>query len=375
MKHNLRGFWRKLRVFLLPGFVLLGGYILYVFWGLPSVDSLPDHYLIPSVRITDRSGRLLYEILPEVGGRNTVLSMEHIPQCLKDATIAVEDRNFYSHPGIDITGILRALWINLRGGKTIAGGSTITQQAARNVLLSEDERIERSVRRKLREAILAWQMTQKLSKAEILGLYLNQINYGGMAYGVEAAAQTYFGKPASELLLPECALIAGLPQAPGVYNPFTNPALAKERQRVVLGLMEKQGILTHQELVEAEATPLSFNPAPYPIEAPHFIWIIKDQIDKLISTGVLRSHQSLVVRTTLDLDFQHLAESTLKRRIEEFQEEDGVLSHNVNNAAVVVIDPHTGEILALVGSADFFDESIDGALDMATSPRQTGSAF
>jgi membrane peptidoglycan carboxypeptidase len=190
---------------------------------------------------------LLSEILPETGGRNTVLSIEHSPQCLKDATIAVEDKNFYTHPGIDVTGILRAVWINLRGGETLAGGSTITQQVARNVLLSQDERIERTLRRKLREAVLAWQMTGKLSKDEILALYLNQINYGGMAYGVEAAAQTYFGKPAGELLVPECALIAGLPQAPGAYNPFTNPELANERQKVVLGLMEKQGYLTEAE--------------------------------------------------------------------------------------------------------------------------------
>jgi penicillin-binding protein 1C len=235
--------------------------------------------------------------------------------------------------------------------------------------------MQRTLRRKLREALLAWQMTQRLSKDEILALYLNQINYGGMAYGVEAAAQTYFGKPAGDLLLPECALIAGLPQAPGAYNPFTNPDLAKERQRVVLGLMAKEGYLTSEERVEAESTPLSFNPAPYPIEAAHFVWLIKEQIDKLRFTGVFTSHQSLVVRTTLDLDYQHLAESILGRRIEEFKREDAPLSHNVNNAALVVIDPHNGEILALVGSADYFDKSIQGALDMATSPRQTGSAF
>jgi penicillin-binding protein 1C len=366
-------FW--LTKLLVVGIIFVFGSMLYTFWGLPSVNSLPDHYLTPSVRITDRHGRLLYEILPEVGGRNTVLSIEHIPQCLKDATIAVEDKNFYTHPGIDLTGILRALRINIRGGETIAGGSTITQQAARNVLMDENERMERTLRRKLREAVLAWQMTRSLSKEEILALYLNQINYGGMAYGVEAAAQTYFGKPASDLLLPECALIAGLPQAPGVYNPFTNPDLAKERQKVVLGLMEKQGYLTHEERLAAESTPLSFNPAPYPIEAPHFIWLIKDQIDKLTFTGVLNSRQSLVVRTTLDLDYQHLAESTLKRRIEEFQSENTPLSHNVNNAALVVLDPQSGELLALVGSADYFDQSIQGALDMATSPRQTGSVF
>ncbi len=367
--------WRNIARFIFIGAVLLAGLIVYTLWDLPSIDSLPETYMTPSVRITDRNGRLLYEILAETSGRNTVLSIENIPQCLKDATIAVEDKNFYTNPGVDITGIIRSVWINLRGGETVAGGSTITQQVARNLLMNQEERTERTLRRKLREAVLAWQMTRKLSKDEILALYLNQMNYGGMAYGVEAAAQTYFGKPASELLLPECALIAGMPQAPGAYNPFTNPELAKQRQRVVLGLMQKHGYLTEEERLNAEATPLSYNPEPYPIEAPHFVWLIKDQVDRLTSAGILSPRQSLVVRTTLDLDAQHMAEDVLKRRIEGFKNEAGPISHNVNNAALVVIDPHSGEILALVGSADYFDKSIDGALDMATSPRQTGSAF
>ena len=145
--------------------------------------------MTPSVRIIDRSGRLLYDIIAQEGGRNTVLSIDNISQCLKDATTSVEDKNFYTNPGIDIAGIARALWINIKGGETIAGGSTITQQLARNLLLSQNERAERTLRRKLREAVLAWQMTRKLSKGEILALYLNQINYGGMAYGVEAASQ------------------------------------------------------------------------------------------------------------------------------------------------------------------------------------------
>ena len=366
---------KSLQYFLIGFLFFAAGPVTYIFWDLPSIDSLPDTFITPSVRITDRNGRLLYEIIPQEGGRNTVLDIEHIPQCLKDATIAVEDKNFYTNPGVDITGIARAFWINIRGGETIAGGSTITQQVARNLLMTQEERAERTLRRKLREAVLAWQMTRKLSKDEILALYLNQINYGGMAYGVEAASQTYFGKSASELLLPECALIAGLPQAPGVYNPFTNPDLARERQSIVLGLMQKQGYITDEQRVSAESTPLSYNPAPYPIEAPHFIWIIKDQIDQFISAGTLSTSQSLLVRTTLDLDAQHLAEETLKRRIDQFKQEDTTLSHNVNNAALVVLDPKNGEILALVGSADFFDESIDGALDMAISPRQTGSAF
>ena len=353
----------------------LSGYLIYTFWDLPSLNSLPDTYLTPSVRITDRNGRLLYEILPPESGRNTVLSIENIPQCLKDATIAVEDKNFYRNPGIDVGGIIRSLWINLRGGEVIAGGSTITQQVARTLLLDQDERVERTLRRKLREAVLAWQMTRKLSKDEILGLYLNQMYYGGMAYGVEAASRTYFDKSASDLLLPECALIVGLTQAPGAYNPFTNPDLAADRQKIVLGLMESQGYITHEQRLEAEAAPLSYNPAPYPIEAPHFIWIIKDQLDTLLADGIIRPGQSLVVRTTLDLDVQRLAEEKLTRRLDRFKQEDAALSHNVNNAALVVLDPQNGEILSLVGSADFFDESIHGALDMAISPRQTGSAF
>ena len=209
-----------------------GGYFVSIFYDLPSVRAIPESLNQPSVRITDRNGRLLYELIPEVGGRNTVLAVENIPQCMKDATIAVEDGNFYSNPGVDLTGIARALWINLSGGETLAGGSTITQQIARTLLL-KDEVTERTVRRKLRETVLAWQLTQTYSKDEILALYLNQIYYGGMAYGIEAAAQTYFGKPAVDLLLPECALLAGLPQTPGIYNPFTNPDLALERQKVV----------------------------------------------------------------------------------------------------------------------------------------------
>lgn len=357
------------------GFTILVGMLIYLFWDLPSIASLSEHLNTPSLRITDRNGRLLYEILPEEGGRHAVLASENIAQCMLEATIAVEDKNFYQNPGVDLEGIVRALWINLRGGETIAGGSTITQQVARNLLL-QDELGQRTLRRKLREVVLAWQMTRKLSKDEILALYLNQVNYGGLSYGVEAASQTYFGKPANQLLLPECALLAGLPQAPGIYNPFTNPELAKERQLIVLGLMEGQGYLTHEERLAAESAPLSYNPAPYPIEAPHFIWLVKSQLDGLFASGDLSINQSLVVRTTLDLDAQKLSEEIIHRHIEQFKvEERGGISHNVNNAALVVLDPQTGEVLALVGSADYFDASIFGALDMATSPRQTGSAF
>ncbi len=353
----------------------LAGIAYFTFNDLPSLDSLSEHLNQPSIHITDRNGRLLYDILPEQGGRHAVLSADDLPKCMKEATIAVEDKTFYSNPGIDPAGIVRALWIDLRGGEAIAGGSTITQQVARNLLLSPDERYQVSLRRKLREAVLAWELTRKLSKDQILALYLNQVNYGGMAYGVEAAAQTYFGKPTSQLLLPECALLAGLPQAPGLYDPFTHPDLAKGRQQVVLRLMEQQGYITHAQSLEAATAPLSYNPAPYPINAPHFIWLVKDQLDALFTSGKLDPSQSLVVRTTLDLNDQRLAEQVVTRRLDAFQPKPGAVNHNVNNAALVVLDPRNGDILALVGSANYFDASIDGALDMATSPRQTGSAF
>ncbi len=365
----------QVRPFLLGGSLIFISLLIYTFWDLPSIDSIPANLESPSIRITDRNGRLLYDILPDQGGRHAVVSFDHIPQCMKDATIAVEDKSFYNNPGVDLSGIVRALWINMRGGETIAGGSTITQQVARNLLLNQNERNAITIRRKLREAVLAWELTQKLSKDDLLALYLNQVNYGGLAYGVEAAAQTYFGKDANNLILPECAMLAGLPQAPGLYDPFTHPDLAKRRQQIVLDLMEKQGAITNQQNIEAGSAPLSYNPSPYPIEAPHFIWIIKDQLNDLFSSGMLNPNQSLVVRTTLDLDDQHKAEHIVARHIAEFKPEVGQINHNVNNAALAAIDPHTGEILALVGSADYFDSSIDGALDMATAPRQTGSAF
>jgi penicillin-binding protein 1C len=365
------------RKFLLALLVLavtsLGGVFFYVFNGLPEIRSIPEHLNQPSLRITDRNGRPLYEILPSEGGRHAVVALENIPACLKQATIAVEDENFYTNPGVDAVGILRAFWINLRGGETLAGGSTITQQVARNLLLT-DELGQRSLRRKLRESLLAWQMSQSFSKDEILALYLNQTFYGGFAYGAEAAARTYFGKPASELFLPECALLAGLPQAPALYNPFTDPAAAKKRQSVVLGLMEKDGLISAAERQQAEQVPLSYNTAPFPIRAPHFAWLVKAQADSLFTSGQLDPQASLVIRTTLDLNAQGIAEQAVARQIAKFKA-DGGLDHHVNNAAVVVLDVKNGEILALVGSADYFNESIAGALNMATTPRQPGSAF
>ena len=366
-------FKKNLLLILFSLALLAGGLGYAVFGGLPSIESIPAHLGQPSMRIIDRNGQPLYEILPQAGGRHAVLDLKNIPECLKQATIAVEDKNFYQNPGVDFEGILRAAWINLQGGETISGGSTITQQVARSLLL-QDEMSARTLRRKLRESVLAWQLARAYSKDDILALYLNQTFYGGFAYGVEAAARTYFGKPASELLLPECALLAGLPQAPALYNPFDHPQAAQERQAVVLGLMEKNGFISAVERQQALQTPLSYNAAPFPIRAPHFVWMVKTQVDELIQAGQLDPRASLVVRTSLDLDAQTIAETAVARQIAKFKSDKG-LDHNVNNAAVVVLDARKGQILALVGSSDYFSASISGALNMATASRQPGSAF
>lgn len=348
---------------------------LSLFYDLPSVDTLSENLAQPSIRITDRNGALLYDLLPQVGGRQISLATENIPQCMRDATIAVEDANFYLHPGVDPIGIVRAVWINTASGETVSGGSTITQQLARILLFDEEERSQRSLRRKIREAVLALQLTRRYSKDEILTLYLNQSYYGGMAYGIEAAAQTYFNKSASVLILPECALLAGLTQTPGLYNPYTNPDLAIERQQVALGLMEKHGFISSDEKLTAEKIPIAFNQAPYPMEAAHFVWLVKNQLDEMFLSGDLNPRESLVVRTTLDVNMQRIVEATARRHIESFQSNNDLMSRNVNNAAVVVMAPATGDLLALMGSVDYFNEEIRGAINMAAVPRQTGSAF
>ena len=349
--------------------------------GLPSPETASLQLNVPSVRITDRSGRILYEVLGEQGGRHGVVPLSEIPLALRRATIATEDRSFYTNPGVDPIGILRALWTNVvaslrqRDIETVAGGSTITQQVARNLLMAQEERAQRSLRRKLREWLLAWRLTRRYSKDEILALYLNQTYYGGMAYGVEAASQTFFGKPVSELDLAECALLAGLPQAPSHYNPFADPDAAKQRQEVVLGLMRDGDFITEEQRGLAVREKLSYASTPYPVQAPHFVMMVHADLDELFTPEDIYEHGGLIVRTTLDLDWQHHAEAAVQHQLEALSREDSGLGHNVNNAALVALDPNSRQILALVGSPDYFDTSNAGAINMAIAPRQPGSAL
>jgi 1A family penicillin-binding protein len=359
--------------------LLIGGVAIAIyFWlfaGLPALGDLEAGLHTPSIQITDRQGRLLYEVIGEEGGRNTVVSLERIPPACRQATIATEDANFYTNAGVDWRGILRAVWINFQGGEVISGGSTITQQVVRNLLLDPEERAERTLTRKLRESILAYRLTQHLSKDEILALYLNQTYYGNLAYGIDAAARAYFDKSVEELDLAECALLAGLPQAPAVYDPLSNLEAARERQAVVLDLMVENGYISGEQAEAARREPLAFASERYTIEAPHFVMAVYAQLERLLPPEVLYSG-GLEVRTTLDLDWQHMAESITRRHLERLNTpRPGDPPHNAHNAALVALDPHTGQVLAMLGSPDYFDSSISGAINLALTPRQPGSTM
>ena len=359
--------------------ILLGcGAFVYgwLFADLPSPGEINGRLLPPTIRITDRQGRPLYDMIDNESGRNTVLALHEIPLALQQATIVTEDKSFYENPGIDVAGILRALWINVQGGEVLAGGSTITQQVTRNLLLDADERTQVTLRRKLRESWLAWRISQELGKEDILALYLNEMYYGGMAYGVEAAAQTYFGKTAVNLTLAESALIAGLPQAPSLYNPLVNPEAAKTRQKVVLDLMLKDGVITPEQHELAAREPLFYAATPYPVAAPHFVMMVQVEVDRLFPEVQRYESGGLTVRTTLDLDWQEHAESIVREQIQRLNHPlEGGPGHNAGNAALVAIDPQSGQVMALVGNPDYFDTEMNGAVNMALMPRQPGSAL
>ena len=370
---------RRYTVFIsLLTIILLGGVWALHTWliaDLPSPQELQSRAAVPSTKIYDRHGRLLYEIIGSHAGKHTPLPLEEIPLYLRQATIATEDASFYTNPGVDAKAILRAIMINLRGGEILSGGSTITQQLARNVLLPPEERTQRTLTRKLRETILAWRLARTYSKDEILALYLNETYYGNLAYGVEAAAQAYFGKSAAELDLAECALLAGLPQSPALYNPLEDPEAAQERQAVVLDLMVKHGYIDEAQARLAGEEQLHFASVPFPIRAPHFVMHVRRLLEDELGLAVLE-RGGLQVYTTLDLDMQDTARWIVRRRLAQLSESRGGLpDRNVRNGALVALDPWTGEILAMLGSPDYFNPRIDGAVNVTLATRQPGSSI
>ena len=342
---------------------------------LPALDRSPVGALAPTTILYDRHGRVLYEIMDPHGGRQQPVRLAEIPAYLQQATIATEDASFYQNPGVDARAILRAIWINLRGGEVLSGGSTVTQQLARNWLMSPQERAQRTLLRKLREAILAYRLARSLSKDRILELYLNQTYYGNLAYGVEAAARSYFSKSVRELDLAECSLLAGLPQAPALYNPLTDPAAARARQAVVLGLMAKTGYISAEQATAASEEELAFAATPFPIRAPHFVMYVWEVLRGMYGDETLY-RQGLRVYTTLDVDLQERARDIARYHLQQLSEpRAGKPAHNVTDAALVALDPQNGEILAMLGSPDYFSTAIDGAVNVALMPRQPGSAI
>ena len=339
-------------------------------------QTLPDPTAIETeqerfetTKIYDRTGQhLLWEVFDPRWGRRTIVPLEQIPVHLRNATVAIEDKSFYRNPGIDLRGIARAAWRNLRG-YPIEGASTITMQLVKNVLIPPEERYRKSYARKIKEAILALEISRRYSKDQILEWYLNNVYYGHLAYGVAAAAETYFGKPVQELDLAECAMLAALPQYPAL-NPFDNPEQARKRQHLVLDAMMRQGYITPEEAVAAKYKPLRYVPKRFEIKAPHFVMYVRQLLEDELGPEMLY-RGGLKVYTTLDMDIQAIAEEAARKHVKKLREE----GHDVTNAAVVVMRPQTGEILAMVGSLDYFDQEIHGQVNMALAKRQPGSAF
>lgn len=345
---------------------IAGGAAILVLWKrLPAPEELFNRRVIQSTKIYDHTGAvLLYEIHGEE--RRTVIPFEEIPEVVKRATVAVEDANFYRHGGIDPRGILRALLADIRQGAIRQGGSTITQQLVKKSFLGD----ERTITRKFKEAILALALEARFPKDQILGAYLNQIPYGANAYGIEAAAGTYFGKHARELSVAEAALLAALPRAPTYYSPY-GPRRADllARKDYAIARMEELGSLSAEDAKRAREEELWFLPAARDIRAPHFVMYVRDYLIQRYGEEEVEQG-GLTVTTTLDWEWQEEAERLVRENAEKNEK-----LIKARNMALVAMDPRSGEILAMVGSRDYFDVEGEGNFNVATALRQPGSAF
>ncbi len=332
-----------------------------------------------TVRIYDHTGEyLLYESVdprPFRGDRTYVPLAEMSPWVAK-AAVANEDRNFWEHPGINVRGLFRAFVSNLQGG-AVQGGSSITQQLIKNVVIPAEERAQQSYARKLKEVILALEVTRRYPKEKILEWYLNNNFYGNLAYGVEAASQVYFGKSSTELGLAEAAMLTAIPQYPAL-NPIDAPEDAKSRQGITLQAMADAGYITPQEAEAAFAEPLNLRKSVTErfdiLTAPHFALYVLDQVKKEFNVAddpYFIWKKGLTIYTTLDVDLQRYAEQVAREQVAMLDEQ----GKNASNAAVTVIKNDTGEILAMVGSLDYNNEEIDGQVNVATAERQPGSSF
>ncbi len=350
----------------LLGFLLTVGVFAYFAKDLPNPSKMSQRQIVESTKIFDRTGQvILYDIHGEE--KRTVIPFTEIPQHLKDATLVIEDDNFYHHFGLDWKGILRAALANLRGKGISQGGSTITQQFIKNAYLGGPN-APRVFTRKIKELILSLELEMKYSKDEILGFYLNQVPYGSNAYGVEAAAQTFFNKTAKELTLAESALLAALPRAPSYYSPYgSHPEELKNRQEYILNRMFSFGYINEEELNQSLAEEISYNSHDQ-LKAHHFVTMINEYLEENYGEEYTDINKAgLKVYTTLDWDLQKIAEEVVTEGANNNEKK-----YNANNAALVATDPQTGQLLALVGSKNYDEEQFN----VATSPyRQPGSSF
>ncbi len=367
-KKKLRTLLRLTMLIFAIGLVGLIGIFIYFSKDIPDPNKIIDRRVAESTKIYDRTGEhLLYEIHGEE--RRTSIELDQISQHLINATIATEDQDFYKHYGVDFRGIARAIYKDVISGEKLQGGSTITQQLIKNSILTS----ERTFTRKIKEIILAIETEQKFSKDEIMEMYLNQIPYGSNAYGIEAAAQTFFEKSAKDLSISEAALLAGLPKATTYYSPYgAHPEALEIRYKNIINQMKGEGYISEEEAKEAKEIEILKEIKPFveDIKAPHFVMYVRQQLvdefgEEKIEKGGLK------VYTTLNYDMQLIAEDAVKKGAEENSE-----NHNAKNAALVAIDPKSGQVLSMVGSKDYFNIEEDGNVNVAISPyRQPGSSF
>lgn len=342
-------------------FLLSGFWVLFI-KDLPPPEGLTTREIEVSTKIYDRNGVLLYKIFENQN--RTIVPLSEIPLQVRLATLAIEDAEFYSHPGFSLRGIFRAVVKNV-SSKELTGGSTITQQLVKNALLSP----EKTFIRKVREVLLSIWVERSFTKDEILEMYLNEVSYGGTAYGIQEASRVYFDKNVNELSLGEAALLAGLPKSPTAFSPFgPNPQASIDRQREVLRLMVINKFITQEEAQRAIGEPLTFAPNKTDIKAPHFVMYVKQALVDKYGEEVVEKG-GLEVITTLDYEIQRQAEEAVSAELIKLEK------LHVGNAAVLVVNPNTGEILAMVGSRDYFDTAHDGNVNVVTAPRQPGSSI
>lgn len=361
---TLPSFTTKLSYIFLGSFLTL--LVLFIYQSYLFAKSLPSPYSIGKVNyplsthIYDRKGKLLYEVYREQN--RTPVELDQLPKYVEEATIAIEDKDFYKHKGVSLfSGVLRATKEIILNNK-LQGGSTITQQLVKTALLTP----ERTLQRKVKEIILAVWAESIYDKETIIQMYLNQVPYGGQAYGIQGAAQTYFGKSADKLTLEEAALLAGLPQAPSLYSPYVNPRLAVSRRNDVLESMYEQGYIDKNSKLKAQNSKLNVAQLRTEINAPHFVFYVKGELEKQYGIRAVEEG-GFRVTTTLDLNIQRETEKILREELEK-------IPHlNVTNGAVLVTKPATGEIIAMVGSVDYWKQPY-GAFNVTTSLRQPGSS-